>query len=90
MIGGTMKVEWIDRGRESACSPNPAYPEGMDVDISGGALISCTTELPYPAMRCGLYVVECPICGMKTGVTTAGRADDPRSLTVACKPLARA
>lgn len=76
-------IEWIDRGREPQCPPDPAYPTGKDLDMSGDAP-SCYTELPYPARRCGLYVVECKRCKLSIGVTTAGRPDDPRSLRVAC------
>lgn len=80
-----MSVEWIDREREPQCPPNPMYPAGMDVDVSEGAARTCSTDLPYPAPRCGLYVVRCQICGYSVGVTTAGRPDDPRSLKIACK-----
>lgn len=79
-----MKIKWLDRNREPKCAPNPAYPKGKDVDMSDGAANTCYTELPYPAKRCGLYVVECPKCSLVIGVTTAGRPDDPRSLKVAC------
>lgn len=82
----TMKVTWIDSGREPRCAPNPAYPGGKDLDISGG-LRSCVTALPYPAKRCGYYVVECEKCGLSIACTTAGRADDPRSLRIPCKEL---
>ena len=77
-------VEWLDGGREPQCAPNPKYPNGLDADASAGAKETCKIALPYPAKRCGLYVVRCPICGIKVAVTTAGRADDPRSVTVAC------
>jgi hypothetical protein len=80
-----MKIEWIDGEREPKVAPNPAYPNGKDMDMSEGAAKSCYTELPYPAKRCGVYVVECETCGLRVGVTTAGRPDDPRSLKIACK-----
>lgn len=80
-----MKIEWIDAGREPRVAPNPEYPDGKDLDTSDGAAKSCFTELPYPARRCGTYIVECETCGLRVGVTTAGRPDDPRSLKVACK-----
>lgn len=83
-----MKIEWIDSGREPQCAPNPDYPNGKDMDVSDGAAKTCFTELPYPAKRCGHYIVECETCGLRFGVTTAGRPDDPRSLKVACKSLA--
>lgn len=79
-----MKIEWFDSGREPQCAPDPAYPKGKDLDISMGAP-SCVATLPYPAKRCGYFVVECAKCGMSVAVTTAGRPDDPRSLRMPCK-----
>lgn len=78
------KIEWIDRGREPQCEPDPDYPDGKDVPaaLPGPA---CKTELPYPAKRCGVYIVECSICGVRAGITTAGRPDDPRSVTINCR-----
>lgn len=80
----TLSIKWIDRHREPKCPPNPAFPEGVDVDVSDGAR-SCQTPLPYPAPRCGVYVVTCDVCGYAAGFTTAGRPDDPRSVRVPCK-----
>jgi hypothetical protein len=79
----TFKVEWIDRGREPQCAPDPAYPSGKDLDASEGAP-SCRADLSYPAKRCGLYIVECETCGHTVAVTTAGRPDDPKSLRIPC------
>lgn len=79
-----MKVEFIDGGREPQCPPNPAYPEGMDIDASHGADSTCTVAIPYPAPRCGLMIVECPKCGLRVGLTVAGRPDDPRSVKLGC------
>lgn len=78
-------VEWIDHGREPQCAPNPRYPDGKDLDVSLGQTPSCKADLPYPAKRCGLYVVTCGICGLRVAATTAGRPDDPRSLTMPCQ-----
>jgi hypothetical protein len=80
-----LKIEWLDGKREPQCKPNPAYPKGIDVDMSHGAAKTCFTEIPYPARRCGTYVIECETCGLRVGVTTAGRTDDPRSVKLACK-----
>ena len=80
-----MKSKWIDHGREPRVKPNPLYPDGIDLDISRGAEKTCSTPLPYPARRCGVYQITCEVCGMSTIVTTAGRTDDPRSLKLACK-----
>lgn len=80
-----LKVEWVDLKREPQCVPNPAYPEGIDLDASLGAAMTCSTVLPYPSRRCGLFVVTCDACNLKVVITTAGRPDDPRSVKVACK-----
>jgi hypothetical protein len=77
-------IVWRDSGREPQVAPNPAYPAGKDVDVSAGAVPRCTTALPYPARRCGAYVVTCRRCGFRGAITTAGRPDDPRSITVPC------
>ena len=83
---GNFKIEWIDRGREPQCPPNPAYPNGIDLDTAKSfGKPTCHTDLPYPAKRCGLYYVECNICGTNALITTAGRPDDPRSVNLLCK-----
>ena len=81
------KISWHDAGREPQCQPNPAFPDGMDVDGSDEAKVTCWTALPYPARRCGHYLVECLICGLRVTLTTAGRPDDPRSLTMPCRAV---
>lgn len=80
------KVKWLDSGREPQVAPNPSYPDGIDIDICKGGEGGCKIALPYPARRCGAYHVECKLCGATATVTTAGRKDDPRSLTMPCKP----
>jgi hypothetical protein len=80
-----MKVEWIDSGRDPRCSPNPAYPNGVDLDCSDGAAVTCDQVLPYPAKRCGYYYVECETCNTNILITTAGRPDDPKSVKIACR-----
>lgn len=79
-----LTVEWIDRHREPQCPPNPEHPNGIDVDMAHGAK-SCVTDVPYPAKRCGAYLVKCKRCGFSALVTTAGRIDDPRSIRVPCQ-----
>jgi len=78
-------VVWLDSGREPQCPPNPLFPNGVDLDSSNGADRSCKVDLPYPARRCGIYEVTCLVCGLTLVITTAGRADDPRSVTAACQ-----
>lgn len=80
-------VHWVDRGREPQVAPNPAYPDGMDPDVSLGAPRTCRMPLPYPAPRCGLWEIVCEDCGLMVAVTAAGRPDDPRSVRLPCKEL---
>jgi hypothetical protein len=79
------EVGFISKGRKAQCDPNPAFPEGVDVDLSGGRFAACTVEVPYPAEFCGTWVILCARCGYRCAVTAAGRADDPRSVTMPCK-----
>lgn len=78
-------IDWVDSGREPQCAPNPNYPNGIDIDIAKGVIPNCTVALPYPAKRCGHFVVQCTKCRMNVVVTTAGRPDDPRSIKLPCK-----
>jgi hypothetical protein len=80
-----LKVKWIDAIREPQNAPDPKYPDGVDLDLSNGAAATCSTSLPYPAKRCGLYVITCGTCHTHNVVTTAGRRDDPRSVKLVCK-----
>jgi hypothetical protein len=79
------KISWIDHGREPQCAPNPAYPDGIDVvpDLPAGTP-TCKIVLPYPARRCGAYMIVCCLCDNTVMVTTAGRPDDPRSVVIPC------
>lgn len=77
------KIEWLDSGRAPKCKPDPNFPKGKDVVFGGAA--DCKVDLPYPAKRCGTYIIECTHCGIRVGVTTAGRPDDPRSAKIPCK-----
>lgn len=81
-----LKIEWVDHKREPQCKPDPNFPEGKDLKCPNGEGPSCRTELPYPAKRCGLYIIECQVCGLRVGITTAGRPDDPRSVEIRCEP----
>lgn len=82
----TLTYRWVDLNREPTQPPNPAYPNGKPIDArfnDGGS--SCTVELPHPTPRCGLYMVACDQCRLTISITTAGRPDDPSSLTVSCQ-----
>jgi len=76
--------KWHDAGREPQCAPNPAYPDGIDLVVGTGPRM-CATNLPYPAKRCGHYLVGCTVCGQRIAITTAGRPDDPRSIKMECR-----
>jgi hypothetical protein len=78
-------LHWIDAGKEPACPSDPAYPDGIDLDVSSGSEPTCKVPLPYPAKRIGSYVIGCNLCGIKVICTTAGRRDDPRSIRVRCQ-----
>jgi hypothetical protein len=82
-------IDWLDSGKEPKVKPNPNFPEGIDINLSPPGAITCTTSLPYPARRIGAYAIECRLCGVRVACTTAGRPDDPRSITIACKVAAR-
>ena len=80
-----MKVTFHDSGREPKNPPDPAYPNGINIDISKGAGVCCLVELPYPAPRCGQWVIVCEECNQANVVTAAGRPDDPRTVKIACR-----
>jgi hypothetical protein len=87
----TLKIEWIDIGREPTQKPNPRYPDGVDVDLRANSTLAyCREELPYPAKRCGYFYVECDVCGVDALITTAGRPDDPRTVKMPCKSPVKA
>jgi hypothetical protein len=82
-------VRWIDHHRDPQCPPDPAYPDGKDVEMIAYPPLAtgktCLVKLPYPAKRCGAYLVQCGTCEMSAMVTTAGRRDDPRSVRLICR-----
>jgi hypothetical protein len=78
------KVTWHDAMREPQHKPNPAYPNGIDIDYTNPEEKKCFVPLPYPAKRIGYYLIKCRICDMTVTVTTAGRSDDPRSVKIPC------
>ena len=81
-----LRFTWVDRGLKPKQPPNPDYPAGIDLDLrTNKDAPSCAATLPYPAKRIGYYLIRCVRCGLSTVVTTAGRADDPRSIRIQCK-----
>lgn len=82
----TIDVKFNDAGREAQQPSNPKYPDGMAVNLATSPLVkTCSYNLPYPAPRCGTYSVVCRTCRFTCLVTVAGRADDPRVITLPCK-----
>lgn len=81
-------VTFLSHNRKPKCAPNPAYPDGMEVDLTDGKKVACLAELPYPAECCGVWIVRCETCGASAGITAAGRIDDPRTVKLGCKSSA--
>jgi len=79
-----MTVEFLDAGREPKCAPDPAYPDGMDIDLTQGFAKTCKFDIPWPAPRCGWMLVVCDTCKTNALLTVAGRPDDPRSVRLPC------
>lgn len=84
MNHGEHEVEWIDGKRWPTQKPHPAFPNGVDLPAANPKAASCKVFLPYPAKRIGTYLVKCKTCRQTVLVTTAGRPDDPRSVTLNC------
>ena len=83
MTAPALRVVFLDRGALPQRLTDAAYPNGVDVDVSQGRLPACTVNLPK-VRTIGSFVVTCRRCGQNAVVTAAGRADDPKSLTMAC------
>jgi hypothetical protein len=79
-----LKAHWISRGRSAQNEPDPAFPDGIEVDMSRG-LKHCALKLDYPAPHVGSWLVTCAKCEQRILVTAAGRRDDPRLIKLACK-----
>lgn len=80
-------VNFLSHNRKAACAPNPAYPNGIDLDLTDGAKVACLADLPYPAECCGVLIVRCTACGSGHAITTAGRVDDPKSVKLPCQGM---
>ena len=78
------KIDWKDYGRDPTCAPDPRFPNGCIIDITGGRTPSCEVVLPYPAKRCGSYWISCETCGFTASISTAGRPDDPHTVRFPC------
>lgn len=78
-------ITWADSGHYPKVKPDPDYPEGRDMNGVPEGQTGCRVPLPYPAKRIGSYTVVCKLCGFRLFLTTAGRPDDPRSVTIPCE-----
>lgn len=88
------EITWVPRsgGRKPEVPPSPAFPNGKHlVALPQPDAPSCRGELPYVMWQedgtgrgLGLLMITCRRCGMRSAVTTAGRPDDPISLTQNC------
>lgn len=82
----TIDVHFTDSGRDPKEKPDPKYPDGKHISLVEFPIQkSCCRNLPWPAPRCGVYSIECRICGLVVAVTVAGRPDDPRTIVLPCK-----
>ncbi len=80
-----IEVKFVSDYRKARHPPDPAYPTGIDIDLTDGAKVACWAKLPYPAECCGVWLVRCRKCGSRNVITAAGRIDDPRSVKIPCK-----
>ena len=79
----TLTAQWISERRKARNPPNPAFPDGLDLDISAGRP-ACSLALDYPAPCVGAWLIKCALCGMSVVVAAAGRPDDPRAIKIPC------
>lgn len=85
----SISVRWMKRGDKAKNPANPAYPDGIDLDVTKGAVPFCPVPLPYPAKEVGTWFIRCNTCGFTAAVTAAGRADDPREVRMPCQAIGR-
>jgi hypothetical protein len=69
--------------RKAKCPPNLRYPNGTHIDL--GTRPACLVSLPYPAPRCGWFLLDCPVCHENLLVTVSGQRDDPCSVMLPCR-----
>jgi hypothetical protein len=85
MVG--FDITFVDSGREPQCKPDPKFPEGRHIVLGDPKTQKmCARNIPYPAPRCGFYAIRCLECGCTVMLSVAGRPDDPRIVSVPCKP----
>jgi len=76
-------IEWYDSKITSNTVPEQDSPK--NILVYDEHKLFCKISLPYPAKRCGMYVVKCNECGNVVGIPTTGKVDDPCSITINCK-----
>jgi len=80
-----MAVTWLpNEVPVAACAADSFYPDGKAVDLSGVARRFCVVDLECPAPGIGIWRIECSKCGIRVGLTAAGRADDVRKVRIPC------
>src|SRR4029077_4625364 len=95
-----MKISWLDRGQPPRVAPDPHYPDGCNINLTGDGAAKlpwpqmaetevdhCVVELPYPSghENVGTVIIRCARCGTSVGVAAASRPDDARSVLLPCK-----
>jgi hypothetical protein len=83
--GARFSVDWIDGARVATYPADPSYPDGQAIDVALDAVRACRVELACPAAGVGLWLVVCRGCGYAITLSTAGRADDPKSVRLPCR-----
>jgi hypothetical protein len=83
-MAGNLKIEWVGAELEPLTPVDPAHPDGVDLVDSPEALAHCVALLTYPARGCGVWIIRCDDCRRTTHIRASGRADDPRSVSLAC------
>lgn len=78
-------VKATNRRGPPKCPPNPAYPNGVEVNLASPGERFCLATLPYPAPERLVWHVTCRACGFRVGVTAAGRPDDPTGVRIPCQ-----
>lgn len=79
---GALTATFHGDGRMPKCAPDPAYPEGKDMDMTQG-FPGCAVTL-HQAPCCGTWIITCAVCNTAIGVTAAARPDDPRTIKIPC------
>jgi hypothetical protein len=82
--GLSHSIEWWDYDVDSVDPADSAHQLGRSLDYSNGQVPHCVFIVPWPAARCGHYVIKCYRCGGAYAVQTNGRLDDPVSVKVGC------